>query len=186
MRRLLPPDSLRSGAAPRSVRSALLPICAAVLLLTGCSNYKLGTGSAPAFRTLHVEPVANRTLLPQAQAIVSTRLRETFARDGRVGLANSAAGTDATLTVTINEYRREIAAVREGDTGLASKFNVTLGVACTLRDNRTGKVIFENRPVTATREVFTDSGQLQAEYQTLPLLAEALAGKVVHAALDAW
>ncbi len=159
---------------------------ASILLLTGCANYQLGTGATPSFRTLHIEPVANKTLLPQAQAIVSTRLRETFARDGRVGLANSAAGTAATLSVTITEYRREIAAGREGDTGLARKFNVTLGVACTLRDNRTGKLIFENRPVSAVREVFTDSGQLQAEYQTLPLLAETLANKVVHTALDVW
>ena len=166
--------------------SFFLAALAVLFAGTACSHYQLGTGATPSFRTLHIEPVANKTLLPQAQAIVSTRLRETFARDGRVGLANSAAGTDATLTVTINEYRREIAAVREGDTGLARKFNVTLGVACTLRDNRTGKVIFENRPVTAVREVFTDSGQLQAEYQTLPLLAEALASKVMHAALDVW
>lgn len=189
MRRLQPFLNRRSGAAPRSVRllsaaSGLTAVC--LVLLAGCSHYQLGTGATPSFRTLHIEPVANKTLLPQAQAIVSTRLRETFARDGRVGLANSSAATDATLTVTINEYRREIAAVREGDTGLARKFNVTLGVACTLRDNRTGKIIFENRPVSAVREVFTDSGQLQAEYQTLPLLAEALATKVLHAALDVW
>ena len=86
----------------------------------------------------------------------------------------------------INDYHREVAAVREGDTGLARKFNVTLGATCTLRDNRTGQALFENRSVSAVREVFTDSGQLQAEYQTLPLLADALATKVVHTALDVW
>lgn len=193
MRRLPPFAFLRRGAASHSVfRSVRLSpaftclLAAALLLATGCANYQLGTGATPSFRTLHLEPVANKTLLPQAQAIVSTRLRETFARDGRVGLANTTAGTDATLSVTITDYRREIAAVREGDTGLARKFNVTLGVTCTLRDNRSGKVIFENRPLSAVREVFTDSGQLQAEYQTLPLLAEALATKVAHAALDVW
>jgi hypothetical protein len=156
------------------------------LLLAGCAHYQLGTGAAPAFRTLYVEPVANKTLLPQSQPLVSTRLRESFARDARVQITGSPNAADATLTVVINDYHREIAAAREGDTGLARKFNVTLGASCTLRDNRTGKLIFENRPVVAVREVFTDSGQLQAEYQTLPLLADALAVKVVHAALDVW
>ncbi len=118
--------------------------------------------------------------------MLSTRLRETFARDGRVALTNSASAADATLTVVINLYQREVAVVREGDTGLARKFNVTLGAICTLRENRTGRLIFENRPITAMREVFTDSGQLQAEYQTLPLLAEALSAKVAHAALNVW
>lgn len=153
---------------------------------SGCAHYQLGTGAAPAFRTVFVEPVTNKTLLPQSQTVVSTQLRGSFARDGRLALANSAAAADATLTVVIHEYSRAIAAVREGDTGLARKFNVTLGVICTLRDNRRGVFIFQDRPITAMREVFTDSGQLQAEYQTLPLLAEALAAKIVHAALDVW
>jgi Lipopolysaccharide-assembly len=167
--------------------ATVLPAAGLVLALaSGCSNYRLGTGAVPGFRTLHVEPVANQAALPQAQAIVSTQLREAFARDARVQLARSAAAADATLTVTIGGLHREIAAVREGDTGLARKFNVTLAATCTLRDTRSGRVIFENRPISAMREVFTDGGQLQSEYQTLPLLAEALAAKILHAALDVW
>ncbi|HEY1110519.1 MAG TPA: hypothetical protein VGE76_17850, partial [Opitutaceae bacterium] len=134
---------------------------------------------------LYIAPVANKTVLPQSQAILSTRLRETFARDGRVALAGSEDSADAVLTVTLVDYHRDVAAVREGDTGLARKFNLTLGALCTLKD-KTGKVIFENRPISAVREAFTDGGQLQSEYQTLPLLAESLAGKVAHAALDSW
>lgn len=167
-------------------RLVSLLLVAGFLVGAGCAHYQLGTGTTPTFRTLYVEPVANKTLLPQSQPLLSTRLRESFARDARVQLANSAGGADATLVVIINDYRREITAVREGDTGLARKFNVTLGATCTLKDNRSGKVIFENRPISAVREVFTDSGQLQSEYQTLPLLADALAAKVVHAALDIW
>lgn len=158
----------------------------ALLALGGCANYQLGTGTTPTFRTVYIEPVSNRTLLPQSQPLLSTRLRETFARDGRVSLGTSSSDSDVTLTVVIDQYFREVAAVREGDTGLARKFNVTLGATCTLRENRTGKLIFANRPISAVREVFTDSGQLQAEYQILPLLAEALAAKVAHAALDVW
>lgn len=170
----------------RALVCRLLALTVGLLATGGCANYRLGTGVTPAFRTLHVEPVANRTLLPQAQSLVTTRLREHFARDGRTQLANTSERADATLIVVINDYRRDIAAVREGDTGLARKFNVTLGVTCTLRDNRTGRPIFENRPVNAVREVFTDSGQQQAEFQTLPILAEALATRVVNATLDPW
>lgn len=169
-------------------RFSLLALAALTvsLSLAGCANYRLGTGTAPAFRTLYVEPVANKTLVPQAQAVATTQIREHFARDARVQLANSAAAAEATLTVVITGYRREVAAVREGDTGLARKFNVTLEALCTLRDQRGGRVIFEQRPVSARREVFTDGGQLQSEYQALPLLAESLAAAVVRAALDTW
>lgn len=170
------------------VRPLSLLLCAAACFLStfGCANYQLGTGTALAFRTLYIEPVGNQTQLPQSEPLLSTRLRETFARDGRVTLTNASGAAEATLTVILNQYYREVAVVREGDTGLARKFNVTLGAICTLRENRTGRLIFENRPITAMREVFTDSGQLQAEYQTLPLLAEALSAKVAHAALNVW
>lgn len=125
-------------------------------------------------------------MLPQASALVSTQLREAFLRDGRVTLVNSPEAADATLSVVINDYHRDVAAVREDDTGLARKFNLVLGVRCTLRDNRGGQPIFADRVIAATREAFTDGGQLQAEYQTLPLLAESLSGKIAHAALDVW
>jgi hypothetical protein len=154
--------------------------------LSGCAHYQLGTGGTVTFRTLYIEPVANKTLLPQAQALVTTRIREAFARDGRVTLADSPTAADATLTVAITDYHRDVAAVREDDTGLARKFNLTLGVTCSLRDNRAAKLLLDGRVISAEREAFTDSGQLQSEYEALPLLAESLAPKLVHAALDVW
>ena len=128
-----------------------------------------------------LEPVANQTLL-QSQPI-RPLAAEAFSATRCVARTPPGAGL---LTVVISDYRREIATVREGDTGLARKLNVTLGVTCTLRDNRTGKAIWEKRLINATREIFTDSGQLQSEYQALPLLAEALSARVLSAALDAW
>ncbi len=159
-----------------------------LLFGTACSHYQLGTAATGklAFQTLYIEPVENKTLLPQARALVSTQLREAFARDARVTLVNSPESADATLAVTITSYRRDVLTVREGDTGLARKFNLTLATTTTLRDRRGNKALFENRPIEVQREVFTDSGQLQSEYQTLPLLAESLAAKVIHAALDVW
>lgn len=168
--------------------SFLLTALVGLLFGTACSHYQLGSGAKTklVFQTLYIEPVENKTLLPQARALVSTQLREAFARDARVSLVNSPEAADATLAVTITSYRRDVLTVREGDTGLARKFNVTLATTATLRDRRGNKVLFENRPVSVQREVFTDSGQLQSEYQTLPLLAETLASKVAHAALDIW
>jgi hypothetical protein len=164
-------------------------------LAAGCSHYELGSSARLPFHTLYVTPVANKVLLPQAQAIVSTQLRRKFEEDGRVELVDSAADADATLTVVITDYHREIAAVRENDTGLASKFVLTLGVTCTLRDNNSSKPFFEKRVVTVQEGSYTDNGmpssvapgdQLQSEYNTLPLLADALADKVSHVVLDVW
>jgi hypothetical protein len=167
------------------LRFSVIWFICAIVGLTGCAHYQLGTSANVAFTTLYIQPVDSQTLLPQARAIVSTQVREAFARDGRVALVNSADAADATLQVTLRDYRRDVASVLENDTGLARKFTLTLEVACTLK-NRAGEELFADRIVQVQRDAFTDGGQLQSEYQTVSLLAEALAKKVVHAVLDVW
>lgn len=161
-------------------------LLAFVSLGAGCAHYQLGTGSRLAFTTLYVAPVRNQALLPQADALVAAALREAFVRDGRVTLVASPEAADATLQVTLTGYRREMLAANPADTGLARKFALHLAASCSLTDNRTRRPLFAHRELTATRDAYTDSGQLQAEYQTLPLLAESLAGEVTHAVLDVW
>ena len=184
------------GAAPGRCRpERALLLAALAVLCAGCSHYRLGTEGRLAFASLYVEPIENRSHVPQAQAVVGEQIRDALERDGRVTLVNSPAGADATLKVVLTAYKREVAAVREQDTGLAGKLTLTLGATCTLTDNRSGRPYFSGRSVDATREAFTDNGlpgsslvgdQLQSEYNTLPFLAQSLADNVARAVLDVW
>ncbi|WP_052361934.1 LPS assembly lipoprotein LptE [Geminisphaera colitermitum] len=167
------------------------PFAAAALVLfslAGCSHYQLGTNNRVKFDTLYIAPVGNSAALPQAQAVVTTQLRETFLRDGRVILVNTPEDADAILKVDLSNYSRNTAVSRRDDTGLARKFDVTLRARVTLLDNKEGgKPIFTDRRLEAVRQLYTDDGQqLQAEYQLLPLLAETLAEKVRGSVLDTW
>ncbi|HVT74280.1 MAG TPA: LPS assembly lipoprotein LptE [Lacunisphaera sp.] len=154
--------------------------------LAGCAAYRLGTGAEPKFATLFIAPVASTTTIPQAQAVITTQLRETIGRDGRVRLVNSPEAADAVLQVTLLAYDRAVAVSLPTDTGLARRFDVTLRAEATLTDNRTKAAIFTKRPLVAERGVFTDSGLVPSEYQALPLLAEQLADRAAHAVLDTW
>lgn len=164
----------------------LVPVFGLLALSSGCANYQLGTGSTPGFRTLFIEPVRVEALLPQSQVVVGTQLRETFLRDGRVRLVGSAEEADAVLRLVLDRYERAVATVRPDDTGLARRFDVELAGRATLTDRRTGKAIFENRPLVARRGVFADSGLVPAEYQNLPVLAQDLARQAQQAVLDTW
>jgi hypothetical protein len=172
-------------------------LLSASLLTAGCAHYKLGAGSEPSFETLYVEPTKNTTTLAQSQVLVSTLVRQAFIRDGRVTVVDSSDDADATLEVTLVNYHRQNAANREDDNGLARKFTLYLRASCRLRDNRTGRFLFDGRIIEVQREAFTDNGlgsvpfgtsndQLQSEYNTLPFLADALSDKVTHAVLDVW
>jgi hypothetical protein len=169
----------------------------AAFLAQGCSHYRMGAGPAPSFSTLYIEPTKNKTTLAQSRELVSTMLREAFIKDGRVSLVDSQADADATLQVTLVKYRRDNAANREDDNGLARKFTLRLDAVCSLKDNHSGRLLFDGRQIEVQREAFTDNGlglvpfgtsndQLQSEYNTLPLLAELLSEKVTHAVLDVW
>lgn len=178
----------------------LLPglVVFAALLLSSCANYTLGTGGKLSFTTLYIAPVANDALVPQATALITREVRSAFLRDGRVQLVDSPETADATLALTLANYSRNLTTSRPDDTGLARKFDLILETRCTLIDRRAGKPIFENRAIAVSRQAFTDGdgfeangrpspgGQLPAEYQILPLLAEQLAQRVTHAVLDVW
>jgi Lipopolysaccharide-assembly len=169
----------------------------AAALAQGCSHYQMGAGPAPQFATIYIEPAKNKTTLPQARELVSTMVREAFIRDGRVQLVDRQGDADVSLGVTLVKYKRDNAANREDDNGLARKFTLKLTASCSLRDNRTGRMLFDGRQIEVQREAFTDNGlglvpfgtsndQLQSEYNTLPLLAELLSDRVTHAVLDVW
>ena len=153
---------------------------------SGCAGYQLGTGAKLKFSTLFIAPVASATMIPQAQVLVTTQLREAFVRDGRVTLVNSPEAADAVLQVSLSGYDRTVAVSLPTDTGLGRRFDVTLRAQATLTDNRSKQALFVKRPLSAQRGVFSDSGLIPAEYQTLPLLAEQLASEAAHAVLDTW
>jgi len=166
-------------------------------LVQGCASYRLGTGAEPSFATLFIVPAKNKTKLSQSQALVSTMIREAFIRDGRVTVVDSPDEADATLEVTLVNYRRDNASNREDDVGLARKFTLYLRASCRLRDNRTGRMLLDGKLVEVQRESFTDNGlgsvpfgtsndQLQSEYNTMPLLASSLSEKLTHTVLDVW
>lgn len=169
----------------RSVFASLL-LLGLLWTAAGCSHYQLGTGAEPRFSTLHISVVKSDVILPQAVALVTAQLRESFIKDGRVRLLDSPADAQAVLEITLDDYTRGVTVSRADDTGLARRFDVTLHAHATLTDNRTRQPIFSRQPLSATRGVFTDSGQIQSEYQALPLIAAQLADKALHAALDNW
>lgn len=169
-------------------RPLLVVVLASLCLTlpTACANYQLGTGAKTKFTTLFIAPVSSKVVIPQAQALITTQLREAFIRDGRVSLADSADTADAVLTIALIGYDRTVAVSKANDTGLARRFDVTLRAQATLVDNQNKKTYFAERPLRATRGVFTDSGLVPAEYENMPLLAEQLAKETVHAVLDVW
>jgi hypothetical protein len=176
----------KSSLIRADILSPVLFVLGLALGFTGCTSYRLGSGSEPKFATLYIAPVTSEALIPQARTLVTSAVREAFIKDGRIALADSPDAADAVLEIALAGYERSVAVSRSDDTGLARRFDVTLRAQATLTDNRTKQAYFSRRQLDTQRGVFTDSGSVPSEYQALPLLAELLASEAVHAALDTW
>lgn len=159
-----------------------------VLILTGCANYQLGTEAegSLAFQSIYVAPIKNTAASPQSSALLSREIRHGFAQDGRVQLASNPAQADAILEIELTDRDRTFTSVQPTDTALARKFDLTLTVLATLTHQRTGKILFADREIEVTRQIFVDGGQNPAEDQVMPQLAAALADRVTHSVLDVW
>lgn len=153
--------------------------------LTACSHYHLGAPGKPVAQSVFVAPAVNAAFAPQAVPLVTDAVRLALARDGRIELAGNPESAEAQLQIRLLRFEREVLAARRDDTGLARKFGATLTAEITLTD-RNGKILIDRRTIVANRDVFVDSGLQPTEYQTMPLLAEALATEIAHALLDTW
>jgi outer membrane lipopolysaccharide assembly protein LptE/RlpB len=173
--------------------SALFAGCL-LLFTAACSHYRLGTGVEHDFQSIFIAPVQTNAAYPQAAAVLTTQIRETFIRDGRVRVVNTPDEADAVLSVKLSSLQRAKLTSLTSDSGLARKMGLTLSATATLQDPAGKKIWFTNRAVAAARQLFTDNGsadlqpiqQLQAEYALLPQLAQPFAQEILGAVLDTW
>lgn len=187
MPRLLPLLS-RIAFLPRKSLSAcvlIFGLASVVLSLTGCSHYHLGTGAKLKFHTIFISPVASDIILPQARTLATARIREAFLRDPRVTVVDSPDVADAIVSVSLKSFGRESAVAKPDDTGLTRKFTLQLSAACSLR-TKDGQTLLQEKRLRIQRDAYTDSGQLLAERDSLPLLLDSLAKDITHLVLDTW
>jgi hypothetical protein len=156
-------------------------------LLVSCSHYNWGATGALPFRNLYVAPVQSSANVAQAQAPVTSQLRQSLLQEGMVTLTNQA-DADATLQVILVDYHQDVAATDTNNTLNAQSYTLELTAKCTLVNNHTGQVYFKDRPVTASEEAFIQSGDsfTQSAYQAIPQLARDLGTKIKDSVISTW
>lgn len=171
---------------PAACRQSLfLLVLTSILIFSGCASYQLGRHAEPPFRSIYVKPVANASFAPQAQALLTTQIREAFLHDGLIEVETEDQA-DAVLEVVLREFERHVAATRSDDTGVADKLRLDLRADCTLSDSRTGQVYINKRPIIATADSFPQESSQQAEFQNMPVLTNNLARRIVYEVLQVW
>ncbi len=172
-------------------------LLAAILCLSGCARYQLGSPVDLPFKTVYLRPASDSSYAPQAQALLSSALRQTFIRDGRVTVLANAADADAVLEIDIDTYERRAGARQTDDTTLATDFDLIMGAVVDLYDNNAGRSLISDREVRARTTAFVrnpyaapgalqTSAYNQSEFEAMPRLARDLARRIADEVLSPW
>jgi hypothetical protein len=164
---------------------------------SGCNSYQLGNPVELPFKSIYIKPVTNDSFAPQAQALLSTQIRDAFIRDGRTKLVTSRDAADAVLIVNLTEYNRYAAARQSFDTTLASSFLLTLAAEVSLFNQNKGSYYFQKRMIQKSSSAYVEDPYattaasqtqdfLQSEYQAMPRLTEDIAHRIADEVLNPW
>jgi hypothetical protein len=184
---------------PTSSRPFSIALVSLILacVFGGCRSYQLGNPAELSFETIYVKPVENDSYAPQAQALLSSQIRDAIIRDGRLQIVTSEESADSVLLVKLTEYKRETAIRDSQDTTVGVDFDLTLQAEIALFDQVNGDYLFRERRLSERSNAFVNNpyaaagalrsqGFLQAEYQAMPRITRDLAKKIADEVLSPW
>ena len=168
-----------------------------LFFISGCNSYQLGNPVELPFESIYIKPVTNDSFAPQAQAMLSTQIRDAFIRDGRIKLVTSKEAADAVLLIHLTEYNRLPAARQSADTTAAASFSLLLAAEVSLFNQSKGDYYFRERIIRESSSAYANNYNtalttvqtqdfLQMEYQAMPRLTYDLARGIADEVLSTW
>jgi hypothetical protein len=164
------------------------PFLAALILpclLAGCFGYHVGPVADIDYRTVAVPMFANRTVRPQLEAQVTNGIIKRLHQDGSLQVVDRELA-DVVVVGKIVDYQRSVLRTEKDDTGVPREYRVTVVAQVEIRDRRNGTRIVEPRRIEGAADTFIGTDLQAADYQALPLAADALARKVVTLLTERW
>ena len=169
----------------------------ALAFISGCNSYQLGNPAELTFESIYIKPVSNDSFAPQAQALLSTQIRDAFIRDGRTKLVTNREAADAVLLINLTEYNRRAAARKSEDTTTAASFSLVLAAEVSLYNQNKGDYYFLKRIINESSSAYVDNPYatpavaqtqdfLQMEYQAMPRLTHDLSRRIADEVLNTW
>ena len=184
---------------PNALHASMIVVLALFTstFISGCNSYQLGNPAELPFESIYIKPVSNDSFAPQAQALLSTHIRDAFIRDGRIKLVTSRKAADAVLLVNLYEYKRYAAARQSEDTITAASFSLVLAAEVSLLNQNKGDYYFLKRTISESSSTYADNPYatpaaaqtqdfLQMEYQAMPRLTHDLSRRIADEVLNTW
>lgn len=135
------------------------PLVAAAVFLAGCGYALAGRGSfLPAYiETIGVPTFTNRTTVFNVETVLTEKVRSEFISRGRYTIQPQAEGVDAVLTGEVTSVTLQPVTI--ADSGIASRYIITMTANIQFRDLRANAVLWENPSLVFREDYDAASGQ---------------------------
>jgi hypothetical protein len=156
-------------------------------LLAGCAGYHIGPVKPRILgdvKTVAVPMVANKTLVPRIEALVTDAIIKQIQQDGTYEVA-PAGRADVVLQGSIKEIRRNSRRSVRQNILATKEFETQIFLEYTLVRRDTGQKVSKGTAVGVT-SYFVGGDLQQQEYQALPLAAEDAAVRLTSQISEGW
>jgi hypothetical protein len=161
---------------------------ALVLLVAGCSGYRLGNiggKEVQGMRTIYVPVVKNEGYEPGLQVVTTNAIIRRFENDGTLQTVKSL-DADGELNVTIKKVQRIGTRNDRNNVIRTAEYEVEIIAEATFTNRRLGRKIFENKEVRGKTAFYVPNDLQEGERQALPLASEDLANNIVKLIVEGW
>jgi hypothetical protein len=172
-----------SGKTTNDPSGRVLLTALLALVLAGCA-YRLGptNGERAGARSIQIQPLDNKTIMPRLSEAVTHALRKEMMRDGTYKV-DTHGDTDIILTGVIVDYERRPMALQPRDALSPRDYRIVITAQIFARERGAGKILLD-RKVQGYSLIRIGPNLVSAEREALPLVAEDLARNATALLVD--
>ena len=169
------------------IKKLTAPLCAlaALVMLSGCVGYTVGSNLPPGVETVYVPTFTNKTGEPELETETTRAAIQELQKDGTLRVVGEAEA-DTILNVTLTKFRMEPVRFERESPTASSEYRMHLTATVSLTRTKDGTVVAKADKVVG-KEDFVRAGSLAAAKQNvLPDAADDLAHQIVKSVVEFW
>ncbi len=169
------------------MKRLLAPLAAllALLLLSGCAGYHLGTMLPADLRTVSMPTCQNETSEPLIEQDVTRAILSQIQSDGSLRVAG-ADTADAILEVTLIRFWLDPVAYAQGESSTANQYRMSIRAAFVLRRRSDQSVVVESPGVTGWYDFDFAGDMTTSKAVALRPAAEDLGRRILSRIVQYW
>jgi outer membrane lipopolysaccharide assembly protein LptE/RlpB len=164
---------------------APLSALAALVLLSGCAGYRLGSMLPADVRTVHMPTCENNTSEPLIEQDVTRAILSQIQIDGSLRVAD-ADTADSILEVTLIQFWLDPVAYAKNESSTANQYRMSIRAAFVLRRRADNSVVVESPGVTGWYDFDFAGDMTSSKAVALRPAAEDLGRRIVSRIVQYW